>query len=172
MRQHQDPDDVHHEDLYRYDEEDEEDLEELGTPVYQGTGLSVRALTAEELQRFLDAHAGQPGELLGSGWAALDPPGHSAGVPRTPPAAPLPVVPAESPAGSLGSPGRSALAQYRRQRALELAGLPQAGLVGLALGALVGWRLRFRPSEQARTCAVRRRRGAAHRPPAPPPPAG
>jgi len=30
-------------------------------------------------------------------------------------------------------------------------GLPQAGLVGLAVAALVGWRLRFRPSEQART---------------------
>jgi hypothetical protein len=30
MRQHPDPD------------PDEEDLEELGTPVYQGTGLSVR----------------------------------------------------------------------------------------------------------------------------------
>jgi hypothetical protein len=65
MRQHQDPDPD--------DDEDEEDLEELGTPVYQGTGLSVRALTAEELQRFLDANAGQPGELLGSGWSALDP---------------------------------------------------------------------------------------------------
>jgi hypothetical protein len=31
------------------------------------------------------------------------------------------------------------------------AGLPQAGLLGLAVAALVGWRLRFRPSEQART---------------------
>jgi hypothetical protein len=41
MRQPQDPD--------PYDDEDEEDLEELGTPVYQGSGLSVRALTAEEL---------------------------------------------------------------------------------------------------------------------------
>jgi hypothetical protein len=30
-------------------------------------------------------------------------------------------------------------------------GLPQAGLVGLAVAALVGWRLRFRASEQART---------------------
>jgi hypothetical protein len=44
MRQHPDP----------Y-EDDEEDLEELGTPVYQGSGPSVRALTAEELQRSLDA---------------------------------------------------------------------------------------------------------------------
>jgi hypothetical protein len=168
MRQHYDPDPY----------EDEEDLEELGTPVYQGTGLSVRALTAEELQRFLDAHTGQPADLLGSGWAALNPPEELPGVPRTPPAATLPVAPAEPPAGSLGSPGRSALAAYQRRRAEELAdwtrtlawraplvvaagavgqvlagqvGLPWAGLVGLALAALVAWRLRFRPSEQART---------------------
>ena len=166
MRQHPDPD------------PDEEDLEPFGTPVYQGSGLSVRALTAEELQRFLDAHTGQPADLLGSGWAALNPPEELPGVPRTPPAATLPVAPAEPPAGSLGSPGRSALAAYRQRRAEELAswtrtlawraplvvaagavgqvlagqvGLPWAGLVGLALAALVAWRLRFRPSEQART---------------------
>jgi hypothetical protein len=174
MRQHQDPDDFHHEDLDRHDNEDDE----FGRPVYQGTGLSVRALTAEELQRFLDAHHGQPAQLLGSGWTALDPPGHPLGVPRTPPAATLPVVPAEPVTGSHGSPGRSALAAYRRRRALELvgwtrslawraplvaaagavaqvlaarAGVPQAGLAGLAVAALVGWRLRFRPSEAART---------------------
>jgi hypothetical protein len=174
MRQHQDPDPY----------EDEENLEELGTPVYQGTGLSVRALTAEELQRFLDAHTGQPAELLGSGWTALDPPGDPYEGPRTPPGAErkalgsLPVAPAEPPAGSLGSPGRSALAAYRQRRALELAawmrslawraplvagagvvgqvlagqaGLPRAGLVGLVVAVLVGWRLRFHPSEQART---------------------
>jgi hypothetical protein len=176
MRQHPDPDPYE-------DEDEEEDLEELGTPVYQGTGLSVRALTGEELQRFLDAHHGQPAELLGSGWAALDPPGHPLGGPRTPSAPTPPVVPAEV-SGSLGSPGRSALAAYRRRRAEELAawarslawraplvaaaglvghvlvaqaGLPWAGLVGLAVAALVGWRLRFRPSEQARTW----QRGAA-----------
>ena len=174
MRQHHDPDDVH-EDLDRH--EDEEDLEEFGTPVYQGTGLTVRELNAEELQRFLDAHAGQPAQLLGGGWAALDPPAHPPGVPRTPPA-PTATVPAEPVAGSHGSPGHSALAQYRRRRALELAGwarslawrvplvaaaglaanvlitqagLPHGGLVGLAVAALVGWRLRFRPSEQVRT---------------------
>jgi hypothetical protein len=162
MRQHPDP----------YDDDDEEDPEELGTPVYQGTGLSVRALTAEQLQRFLDAHHGQPAELLGSGWATLDP-AHPLGVPRTPPA-PAVAVPAEI-TGSHGSPGRSALAQYRRRRAEELAawthslgwraplvaaaglvaqvlaaqvGLPRAGLLGLAVAAVVGWRLRFRPSEQ------------------------
>jgi hypothetical protein len=176
MRQHHDPDDFHDEDLDPYD--DEENLEELGTPVYQGTGLSVRALTPEELQRFLDAHAGQPAQLLGSGWAALDPPGHPLGGPRTPPAATLPVVPAGPITGSLGSPGRSALAAYRRRRATELAawtrtlawraplvvaagvvvqvlaaqiGLPWAGLAGLAVAVLVGWRLRFHPSEQARS---------------------
>jgi Nuclease-related domain len=176
MRQHQDPDDLHDEDLDRYDGQDEENPEALGTPVYQGTGLSVRALTAEELQRFLDAHAGQPAELLGSGWAALDPPGQPLGGSRTP-LAPTRAVPAEV-TGSVGSPGRSALAAYRRRRATELAawtrslawraplvaaaglagdvltaqaGLPRGGLVGLAVAALVGWRLRFRPSEQART---------------------
>jgi hypothetical protein len=57
MHQHPDPDDFHEEDedLDRYDDGEDEGLEELGTPVYQGTGLSVRALTAEELQRFLNA---------------------------------------------------------------------------------------------------------------------
>jgi hypothetical protein len=65
MRQHPDPDPNPY--------EDEGDVEELGMPVYQGTGLSVRALTAEELQQFLDAHSGQSAQRLGSGWAALDP---------------------------------------------------------------------------------------------------
>jgi hypothetical protein len=186
MRQHPDPDpdDYEDEDLDRYHHDgDEEDLEELGTPLYQGSGLSVRALTAEELQRFLDAHHDQPAQLLGSGWTAHDPPGHSLGVPRTPPAATLP-VPAEPPSGSLGSPGRSALAAYRQRRATELAAwtrslawraplvatagavgqvlaaqarLPRAGLLGLVVAAVVGWQLRFRPSEQARTW----QRGAA-----------
>jgi Nuclease-related domain len=168
MRQHHDPD----------SHEDEEDPEELGTPVYQGSGLSVRALTAEELQRFLDAHHGQSAQLLGSGWAALGPSGRPFGGPRTPPAVTQPVVSAEPIGGSYGSPGRSALGAYRRRRAEELAswtrtlawraplvaaagvagqvlavqaGLPWARLCGLAVVALVGWRLRFRPSEQART---------------------
>ena len=154
---------------------DEDDLEELGTPFYQGNGLSVRALTAEELQQFLDIHADQPAQLLGSGWAALDPPGHPLTVPSTPPEAepappqPQPAVPAT---GSLGHPGRSALTHYRRRCATERAawtrsltwraplvaaaslaagalaaqaGLPRAGLVSLAAAGLVGWRLRFRP---------------------------
>jgi Nuclease-related domain len=79
------------------------------------------------------------------------------------------------PAAAWGSPGRSALAAARRRRSEELAawtrtlvwrapliaaaglvaqvlttraGLPYGGLVGLAAAVLVGWRLRFRPSEQ------------------------
>jgi hypothetical protein len=83
-------------------------------------------------------------------------------------------VPAEV-TGSLGSPGRSALVEYRRRRALELAAwtrtltwrapliaaaglagqvlaiqteLLHGGLVGLAVAILVGWRQRFRLSEQ------------------------
>jgi hypothetical protein len=150
----------------------------------------VRALTAEELQRFLDAHHDQPARLLGRGWAALDPPSHPLVGSRTPPEAelvppdPLAVSAAGPPTGSLGSPGRSALAAARRRRALELAawthtlvwraplvataglvahvlaaqaGLAWAGLVGLVAAALVGWRLRFRPSEQVQAW----RRGAA-----------
>jgi hypothetical protein len=174
MGQHPPPDP----DPYR---DQDEELEALGTPVYDGSGLSVRALTAEELQRFLDAHHDQPPQPLGRGWATLNPPPeHPFGVPRTPPEAePAPpdpplVPPAGPPTGSLGSPGRSALTAARRRRSEELAGwtrslawraplaaaglavqvlaaqagLPHAGLLGLAAAVLVGWRLRFRPSEQ------------------------
>jgi hypothetical protein len=168
--------------------------EELGAPVYAGSGLSVRALTAEELQRFLEAHHGQPTQPLGSGWAALDPPGHPPGVPWAAPQA-APGLPGPRPSRSAaaepaqaaaGSPGRSALRQYRRRRRQELAawtrslvwrappvaaagltgsalatqaGLarPPATVAGLAAAALVGWRLRFRPSPQARAW----QRGAA-----------
>ena len=167
MRQHSDPDDFPGQDLD----------DEGGRPVYQGDGLTVRELNAEELQRFVEIHADQPAQLLGSGWAALDPPGHPVGAPRTPPA-PTAAVPAGRVIGSYGSPGRSALVEYRRGRAVELAGwtrslawrvplivaagvagqvlasqagLPWAGLAGLAVAVLVGWRLRFRLSEQART---------------------
>jgi hypothetical protein len=169
MRQHPDPDPDR--------EENEEDLEEFGTSVYQGTGLSVRALNAEELQQFLGAHADQPAQPLGSGWATPDRLGHLLGGPRTPPAPTLPAAP-EPPTGSLGSPGRSAQATYRRRCSEELAawtrslawraplvaaaglsgsvlavqaGLARATLIGLTVAALVGWRLRFRPSEQACT---------------------
>jgi hypothetical protein len=126
MRQDQDPDDSHDEDVDRYQDQDNE----YGRPVYQGTGLTVRALNAEEIQRFLDAHTGPPAQLLGSGWAALDPPGDPLVVPQTPPPATLPVVAAEPITCSLGSPGRSALAQYRRRRAVELASRPSAGRPG------------------------------------------
>jgi Nuclease-related domain len=170
-------------------EDDPEDLE-LGTPVYEGTGLSVRAFTAEELDRFLQAHAGQPGRLLGSGWDALQPPAPQPtgaappGVPDLPgPAtlgwqAPLPAGPRLAPRGGYGSPGRSALATYRQQRAAELAALARtagwraaaiaaagvtagvllqaAGLdrlalpVAVAAAAAAGWRLRFHLSRDTR----------------------
>jgi hypothetical protein len=172
MRQYPNPDDY-----------EDEDLEALGTPVYEGSGLSVRALTAEELQQFLDAHHDQPARRLGSGWTALDPPGHPHRVPGPPRAAEPPGTPPAVYAGPVaGSPGRSALAPYRRRRAAELAAWAPslawrvplvaaagllgsmlaaeaglASLAGLAVATLVGWRLRFRPSEQARTW----QRGAA-----------
>jgi hypothetical protein len=112
------------------DPDKHEDPEELGAPVYEGSGLSVRALTAEELQRFLHAHHGQPPQPLGSGWAAaLDPAGHPAGVPWAAPEAELALpgprpsrsAAAEPAEAAAGSPGRSALAQYRRRRHQELA---------------------------------------------------
>jgi Nuclease-related domain len=158
----------------------QEDLEVLGAPVYEGSGLSVRALTTEELQRFLDAHHGQPPQPLGGGWAALDPAEQPSGVPWAPPEAepalPGPRLSLSAAAEvAVGSPGRSTLAQYRRRRGQELAAwtrslvwraplVAAAGLTGsalttqagLAAAALVGWRLRFRPSEQARAW----RRGA------------
>jgi len=168
MGQHHHPDDFHDEDLGRYNDEDE-NLEELGTAVYQGTGLSVRALTAEQLQRFLDAHQGQPAELLGNGWSGLNPP-----------AATPPLVPAEV-TGSLGSPGRSALAAYRRRRATELAAwtrslvwraplVAAAALLGRASTAgpacrgrdWLGWRLlRWWPGGCAFGPPSRSRRGGA-----------
>jgi hypothetical protein len=177
MRQQSTPDPDPH--------KDQDDLEEFGAPVYEGSGLSVRALTAEELQRFLDAHHGHTIQPLGSGWATLEPAGHPAGVPWASPQAetarPGPWLSAAAGPATVaaGRPGRSALAQYRRRRGQELAawtrslvwraplvaaaGLTgsalatQAGLArtlqtvtGLAAAALVGWRLRFRPSPQAR----------------------
>jgi hypothetical protein len=113
-------------------EDDPEELE-LGTPVYEGTGLSMRALTAEEVDRFLQAHAGQPARLLGSGWDPLQPSARPTGGPlRGSPdslgpaalgwPAPLPAGLRPGPRGGYGSPGRSALQTYRQQRAAELAG--------------------------------------------------
>jgi Nuclease-related domain len=116
-----------------------------------------------------------------SSWAAAGPPWTHQGTPSGFPGrlrpGPRRCRPARSSAAT-AAPGRSALVEYRRGRALELAGwtrslawrvplivaagvagqvlasqagLPWAGLVGLAVAVLVGWRLRFRPSEQART---------------------
>jgi hypothetical protein len=168
-------------------EPDDLDDLEFGTPVYQGTGLTVRALTHEQLADFLDAHAQEPARRLGTGWARLKP------TPATPargsaalsdPAGvgwPAPVLadPTRTPRGGYGTPGRSAVAMYRRERARELAawarslawraavvlavaagaalltaaaGLHRAAplLAGLAAGAVVGWRLRFRVSRDTR----------------------
>jgi hypothetical protein len=170
-------------------DEDLEDLE-LGMPVYEGTGLSVRALTAEQLERFLQAHAGQPLRLLGSGWhGGAAPLPTTTGAPllgspdRTSPAVlgwqpPALASHRLAPRGGYGHPGRSALQQYRRERAAELASwarsagwhaacMVAAGLLtsllaqavglgrlalptGLAAGAVAGWRLRFRVSREAR----------------------
>jgi Nuclease-related domain len=131
-----DPDDQAGGDLDPWSADDLEDHPqelELGTPVYEGTGLSVRALTAEEADRFLQAHAGQPAQLLGSGWDALQPPAEPTGAPLRGSPDPLgqatlggrsPVLagPRPGPRGGYGSPGRSALQTYRQQRAAELAG--------------------------------------------------
>ena len=175
MRQHPNPD--------PHGYEDEEDLEELGTPVYQGSGLSVRALTAEELQRFLDAHQGQPAELLGSGWATLDPPRHPSGFPgplrprpsrwcrpnRSPAAwaalvaRPWPptggAAPPSWPAGPAAWPGGRRWSRPPASPPMCSPPRPgyHAGLLGVAVAVLVGWRLRFRPSEQAHLAARRRR---------------
>jgi Nuclease-related domain len=189
-----DPDDqaADHLDPWSADDlEDNPEELELGTPVYEGTGLSVRALTAKQLDRFLAAHAGQPAQLLGSGWDALQSPtaqptgARLRGFPEPPGPAAAPGWPASlsagprlAPRGGYGSPGRSALATYRQQRAAELAGwahsagwraaaiiavgvlaavlVQAAGLdrlalpVGLAAAVAVGWRLRFRVSRDTR----------------------
>jgi hypothetical protein len=135
-------------------EDDSDDDLELGTPVFEGTGLSVRALTAEEVSRFLQAHAGQPAQLLGSGWDALQP---SAPQPTGTPLwgspeplgpatlswpTPQPAGPRLGPRGGYGSPGRSALATYRQHRAAELAGwVRTAGwraAASIATGVLAG----------------------------------
>jgi Nuclease-related domain len=168
----------------------EDDPEELGTPVYEGTGLSVRALTAEELDRFLQARHGQPARPLGrDGSTATDAPPSSTGASLWGSPDPIGLAalgwqppalagPRLAPRGGYGSPGRSALQAYRRERAAELggwartagwraaavvaagmttsllvqaAGLGQFALaVGLVTGMVVGWRLRFRVSQAAR----------------------
>jgi hypothetical protein len=166
------------------DEDDFDDGEELGTVVYQGTGLTVRALTAEQVDRFLDAHASEPARQVGAGWDQRPPPPSVGAAPDSfgPAGAGWPAAvladPARTPAGGYGTPGRSAAAMYRRERARELAAwarsLPwraalvlaaaagaailaraaglhgQALLAGLAAGIVVGWRLRFHASRDTR----------------------
>jgi hypothetical protein len=169
------------------DPDDLDDLE-LGLPVYQGTGLTVRALTHEQLADFLNAHAQEPPRRLGAGWDRPEPtppaaPAQGPLAPASPAGvgwpAPVVVDPARTPRGGYGTPGRSALATYRRQRARELAawartlpwraaivlavaagaalltaaaGLHRAAplLAGLAAGAVAGWRLRFHVSKDTR----------------------
>jgi hypothetical protein len=135
----------------------------------------------------VDAHAQEPARRLGTGWDRLEPTLPPAPAQRSPdpsgPAGvgwPAPVLadPARTPRGGYGTPGRSALATYRRERARELAawartlpwraaavlavavgaaivaaaaGLHRAALLGgLAAGLVVGWRLRFRVSRDTR----------------------
>jgi len=176
-----DPDDEYDRD--DLDPDDLDDDEAFGTPVYQGTGLTVRALSAEELDLFLDAHASEPARLLGAGWD--QPPSLARRSPAPVSAAgagwPAAVLadPTRIPRGGYGTPGRSALTMYRRERAREraawvrtlpwraavvlavaagaavlaaAAGLHRAAplLAGLAAGTLAGWRLRFRPSRDTR----------------------
>jgi hypothetical protein len=176
-----DPDDLEPDHL------DDLDGLELGTPVYQGTGLTVRALTHEQLADFLDANAQEPTRLLGTGWDRLKPamppaPARGSAGPSGPAGVswPAPVLadPTRTPRGGYGTPGGSALAMYRRERARErtawartlpwraavvLAVAAGAALVaataelggqalsaGLAAGVVVGWRLRFRVSRDTR----------------------
>src|SRR6266511_3121533 len=129
-----------------FDPDDLDDDQELGTPVYEGTGLTVRALTHEELDLFLDAHADEPARLLDAGWDQLPPPTPpAAGLPDpsglVAPGWPTPVLadPTRTPRSGYGTPGRSAMATYRRERARELAAwarsLPWRATVVLAVAA-------------------------------------
>jgi hypothetical protein len=153
----------------------DEGLERLGEPIYQGDSLQVRGLTEEELARFLAAHADQPARLVGSGWNHLQPEARSSGSPdpSSPTTSPASAVPRT---GSYGTPGASARTIYRRLRAAELADwshglvwrLPLAAGAGVGAAILtgplpsvarliaslaaaggVGWRLRFRASAEA-----------------------
>jgi hypothetical protein len=96
MGQHHDPDDLDHQDLD----------DGLGRPVYHGDGLSVRELSAEELQRFLDAHTGQPAQLLGSGWAAWTLQGIPRGCPGPLRLGPRRRPPSQSPAATVAPAAR------------------------------------------------------------------
>jgi hypothetical protein len=61
----------------------------------------------------------------------------------------MPTVP-WSPCPRLAAPLVAAAGVVCQALAAQV-GLPRAGLAGLPVAVLVGWRLRFRPSEQART---------------------
>jgi hypothetical protein len=157
-----DPDDEH-------DDYEDAELDAID-PLYQSPGLTVRPLTAEQARRLVDRWTRDP---------------HTRPRVYTPTPPPQADGPAR-PGASHGSPGASAHAQYRRQRAVEWAawtrGLPWrlaaglgaglgaglfGGLLGLPPGSRavaaalvtvgVGWRLRFRASAEARAW----RRGAA-----------
>jgi hypothetical protein len=163
-----DPDDEH-------DDFEDAELEAI-EPLYQSPGLTVRPLTAEQARRLVDQWTRDPDVTRPRAYTP------------TPAQSDRPVWPdgAARPGASLGSPGASTHAQYRRLRAAEWAtwtrSLPWrlatclgAGLAAWLLGGLlslppgsgaaaaalvtvgVGWRLRFRASAEARAW----RRGAA-----------
>jgi hypothetical protein len=142
----------------------------------QQPGLSIRPLSQRDLPALLAHLTPDEEQPLGQGNGA----GLRAG---RPPAAGGPVV-AMRVRASVGRPGASAHAEYRRRRAAELAawtrGLPWraaavlaagvaagllaaqlaprlAGLLAVVVAVGVGWRLRFQPSPDTRAW----RRGAA-----------
>jgi hypothetical protein len=124
------------EDLDGYHDEDghdEEDLEELGTPVYQGSGLSVRALTAEELQRFLEATT--TSRL--SCWAAAGMPWTQPGTPRGSPEPLLGLALSPRPADN--SAGRAARRQPRQPWPLRAGRLPAAPRRGVGPAGPAAW---------------------------------
>jgi hypothetical protein len=124
----------------------------------------------------------QPAQLVGSGWTGLDPPGHPRGAPdptgrdaaagagrgHRQPGPSRPLGPGRRPARRATELAAWTRSLVWRAPLVAAAGavvqvlatearLPWAGLVGLAAAALVGWRLRFRPSERVTAW----RRGAA-----------
>jgi len=153
------------------DRDDYEDAELDGIdPIYHSEGLTVRPLTADQARRLVDQWTRDPATTR----------------PRAYTTTPSPTPPARLGAGGVhGTPGASAMAIYRRQRAADwarwtrglpwrlvaclgaslgaglltsLLGLPPGGRAAVALltAVGVGWRLRFRASAEARAW----RRGA------------
>jgi hypothetical protein len=151
----------HHRDEY-------EDAELDGIkPLYHSPGLTVRPLTAEQARHLVDQWTRDPDSTRPRAYTTTPPP--------TPPRLDGPA----RPGGAHGTPGASAIAQYRRQRAAEwarwtrglgwrlaaclgaalavwlatgLLGLPAAARAAAAVlvAVGVGWRLRFRVSAEAR----------------------